>query len=127
MSYEAKKDLEELDAAKAQEDAIFVGLFENDNWFWSIFILIVERLHYFDDTSHFVILQSREKHEKDERRRRTLANAVKQARAAQWIKDNIIANQVNKFEHVTGSVMTASKMQTIFYLYILSHLNKNLV
>ena len=31
LSYEAKKDLEELDAAKAQEDAIFVGLFQNDN------------------------------------------------------------------------------------------------
>ena len=52
-------------------------------------------------------MQLREKNEKDERRRRTLANAVKQARAAQWIKDNIIANQVNKFENVSGSVMTA--------------------
>ena len=52
-------------------------------------------------------MQLREKNEKDERRRRTLANAVKQARAAQWIKDNIIANQVNRFENVIGSVMTA--------------------
>ena len=51
-------------------------------------------------------MQLREKNEKDERRRRTLANAVKQARAAQWIKDNIIANQVNRFENVIVSVMT---------------------
>ena len=75
--------------------------------FGLMILVIVERLHYFNDTSHFVILQSREKHEKDERRRRTLANAVKQARAAQWIKDNIIANQVNKFKSVIGCVMTA--------------------
>ena len=54
-------------------------------------------------------MQLREKNEKDERRRRTLANAVKQARAAQWIKDNIIANQVNQFENVIGSTITASK------------------
>ena len=114
LSYEAKKDLEELDAAKAQEDAIFVGIFENDYQFW--FLVLVEQLNSFNDTFHFVILQLREKNEKDERRRRTLANAVKQARAAQWIKDNIIANQVNRFENVIGSVMTASKYFTNFVL-----------
>ena len=31
----------------------------------------------------------------NERRRRTLANATKQQRAAQWIRENIIANQVS--------------------------------
>ena len=51
-------------------------------------------------------MQLREKNEKDERRRRTLANAVKQARAAQWIKDNVIANQVKQFENFIRSVMT---------------------
>ena len=66
-------------------------------------------------------MQLREKNEKDERRRRTLANAVKQARAAQWIKDNIIANQVNKFENVIGSVMTAFYNLFDNKLYRLSH------
>ena len=70
-----------------------------------VYIHIVERLHSFIDASNFVILQLREKNEKDERRRRTLANAVKQARVAQWIRDNIIANQVNQFENFIGSDM----------------------
>ena len=73
-----------------------------------MFVLVAKQLNPFNDTFHFDILQLREKNEKDERRRRTLANAVKQARAAQWIKENIIANQVNRFEIVIGSVMTAS-------------------
>ena len=57
--------------------------------------LVIKKRHYNNNFNiMYRVIQARKQQVKDERRRRTLANATKQQRAAQWIRDNIIANQV---------------------------------
>ena len=95
LEYEIKRDLEELEAGKAQENAYYVRLKYPIQYnvtqldIKTVFLFLI--IFY---NNHLFYSQTRKQEEINERRRRALANAMKQQRAAQWIKDNIIANQV---------------------------------